>query len=72
MILVYVKLLGEGTRVYRPAQAEFIDNVTARLQPVIDYASLGEDWEFPPGSVVKCVTRQMDGEAVFVAISKST
>ena len=71
MMVVYDKLLGEGTLVFRPAQANRIDENRVKLLPVADYGSRDEEWEFLPGSIVRCERRVMDGGKVLVAISKS-
>jgi len=71
---VYVKLLGEGTVVFRPAQAERVGNDVVKLLPFPDYDSSDEEWEFPPGSTVKCEKRMLsEGEAlVAVALSDAS
>lgn len=48
---VYVKLLGEGTEVYRPVPAVLSDGVY-HLNAPQDYDPDDEFWEFPPGSKV--------------------
>lgn len=68
MMTVYIKLLGEGTLVFRPVQAKRIDENTVKLLPVADYGSCDEEWEFPPGSIVRCESRAMDGENTLVAV----
>jgi hypothetical protein len=69
MITVYVKLLEEGTEVWRPAQAEPLGKMTARLLPAPNYEHQGERWEFPPGSTVKYERRMLSDERVFVAVT---
>jgi hypothetical protein len=71
MTTVYVKLLDEGTPVFRPVQAEVLDNLTARLLPIRDYDKNEEEWEFPPGAIVKCEHRIMEGKNVLVAVANS-
>jgi hypothetical protein len=64
---VYVALLDEGTAVCRPVAAEPAGPGLFRLVgPVPD----GEVWEFPPGAVVWCESRQLSGGAVLVAIER--
>jgi hypothetical protein len=65
---VYIKLLNEGTPVFRPAQAERVDENTVKLLPVADYNQRDEEWEFPPGSIVRCASRVMDGKNTLVAV----
>jgi hypothetical protein len=55
---IHIPLLGEGTKVWRPVQAE-------RLAPDL-YLVRGpvpddEEWAFPPGSVVRCVASDLSG-----------
>jgi hypothetical protein len=68
MLTVYVKLLNEGTVVFRPAQAEPIGQNAVRLLTVADYDRRDEEWEFPPGSVVRCESRVLAGEKTLVAV----
>jgi hypothetical protein len=50
---VYLRLLNEGTSVWRPVLAEPVDGNVYRIieQP---YARENEAWEFEPGSYVVC------------------
>jgi hypothetical protein len=68
MLVVYVKLLNEGTPVFRPAQAERVDKKTVKLLPVADFDQRDEEWEFQPGSIVRCESRVMGGENTLVAV----
>jgi hypothetical protein len=67
--VVHVQLLGEGTTVFRPVPAEFLDGSTARLlaPPTCDAAD--EDWEFKPGSVVRVEARALSAGTVLVAVA---
>ena len=71
MITVYVKLLDEGTDVWRPTPAEPLGEMTARLVAPPNFDEQGEHWEFPPESTVKYESRMLSGEKVFVAVMKS-
>ena len=51
--LVYVRLLGEGTVVFRPTAATSIGPDTVRLLTPNGYDPEDEDWEFKPGAVVR-------------------
>ena len=55
-ITVHVRLLNEGTLVFRPTRAQIIDGDVVRLLPC--EASNGEVWEFAPGSVVQLERRE--------------
>jgi hypothetical protein len=48
---IYVALLGEGTEVWRPVNAQPIGNDVFLLQGQIPN---GESWEFSPGTQVRC------------------
>lgn len=67
--LVYVRLLNEGTVVYRPAEAVFVDVGAARLVAPADYDPEDEDWEFKPGTVVRIERRVLQGKEEGVAVS---
>ena len=64
---IYVKLLDEGTDVWRPARAAELGNGRFRLTMDPDYGRRNERWEFPPDSTVECEPRTMSGSVVLVA-----
>ncbi len=66
---VYVRLLGEGTHVFRPTSAEVISDSTVRLLPVADVTRDDEEWEFSPGAAVRVEARVLEGQQVLVAVS---
>ena len=68
-ISVFVKLLGEGTRVYRPAKATLIGSDLVQLLEPADYDADDEDWEFKPGSVVRIERQHLAGSSVYVVVS---
>ncbi len=68
---VYVRLLGEGTFVFRPAPAEFLEPDKARLMAPPGYDPEDEDWEFKPGSIVRVELRQLGGVDAFVAVARA-
>jgi hypothetical protein len=51
---VYVELLGEGVRVWRPAEAEELASGRYRLIATHDYDDSTETWKFVPGTIVRC------------------
>lgn len=69
MTKVYVRLLGEGTVVYRPAPATPVGVDTVLLSAPEGYDPDDEEWEFTPGSVVRVERRQLAGGEAFVAVS---
>jgi hypothetical protein len=56
LVLIHVPLLNEGTECSRPTQAERIGNNLFKLLPTPNYNPEDEQWEFPPGSIVRAVT----------------
>jgi predicted nuclease of predicted toxin-antitoxin system len=67
--VVYVRLLGEGTLVYRPTSANPVGPDRVRLSKTEGYDSAHEDWEFKPGTVVRVERRLLQGIEVDVAIA---
>ncbi len=68
-VVVYVQLLDEGTVVFRPTAAVPLGEGKMRLLPTERYDPLDEQWEFPPGAVVRCERRRLDGVEVWVAVA---
>ncbi|RYG60762.1 hypothetical protein EON80_24445 [bacterium] len=52
LVTVYVRLLNEGTTVYRPVSAYFVSDELALIAPAADYDGESEEWEFAPGEKV--------------------
>ena len=67
-IAVYVRLLGEGTDVYRPVPAKPLSSSVYVLGGQELYDPGDEEWEFLPDSNVRVETRTLSGESVLVAI----
>ena len=68
--LVYVRLLDEGTDVWRPARATALSDGSFRLLQPNGYDPNAERWEFPPSTKVRCVTRKFaDGYEGLVAVA---
>jgi len=68
MRTIYIRLLDEGTEVFRPTEAEELAGGLFMLLPTPDYDPDDEHWEFGPGSLVRGVIRQLEGDAVLVAV----
>jgi hypothetical protein len=63
-IAIYMPLRNEGTDVWRPVWAERdVDGSYKVLGPMDE----SEEWEFTPGSVVRCRIRVLTGGSVLVA-----
>ena len=58
---VYVRLLDEGTDVFRPTLADLTPDGFYKLRPTEDYDSEDERWEFLPGQVVRCELVKLPG-----------
>jgi hypothetical protein len=71
MKIIYVKLLDEGVKVYRPVPAIKKENNIYEIQGYDIYDMEDETWEFTPGSCVLVEKQILNGEGVLVAISKS-
>ena len=70
-LLIYVRLLNEGTSVWRPVKATIVRDDVYQLVDDGSYHELDEDWEFLPGSEVRCEYQtKSSGEPVLVAIEK--
>jgi hypothetical protein len=70
-LMVYVRLLDEGTDVWRPVRASVLPDGTFRLLEPDGYDPKTEKWEFPPSTKVRCVTRKFaDGDEGLVAVSR--
>lgn len=66
---VYVRLLEEGTDVFRPAPAEQLGPFIYKLGLPNDYDPDDEIWEFVPGQVVKCEMLKLFGGVRLVAVA---
>jgi hypothetical protein len=66
-IEIYIPLLDEGTDVWRSAEASLVGPQEYLVLQPPDYDPDDEHWEFPPGSVVKCVMEHHEEGDVLVA-----
>jgi hypothetical protein len=64
---IYVKLLGEGTEVYRPVPATKLGPAVYMISRHATYNSSDETWEFKPGSTVVVEERLLSGKNNLVA-----
>ena len=70
-VAVYVRLLDEGTDVWRPVRATALPDGTFRLLEPNGYDPNAETWEFPPSAKVRCVTRKFtDGGEGLIAVAR--
>lgn len=68
---IYIKLLGEGTIVYRPVPAIEIGKNIYQLKGEEIFDPDDEEWEFLPGTKVKVKQKKLEGKKVLLAISKN-
>jgi hypothetical protein len=71
MTTIYIRLLGEGTEVYRPTRGEEIRNAVFKVRPTENYDPEDETWEFPPGAIVACKRTELEGEEIWLAYELS-
>jgi hypothetical protein len=70
--VVYIRLLDEGTDVWRPARATVLPDGTFRLLEPNGYDPDAERWEFLPLTKVRCVTRKFaDGGEGLVVVARA-
>ena len=71
-VQVYVRLMDEGTQVSRPTEAVELANGLYELLATEGYDPEDENWEFPPGSVVRVQKRSgTAGEYLLAVAPKS-
>jgi len=66
-LTIYIRLLDEGTDVWRPTQGRPVDRDRYEVLPTADYDPEEEVWEFPPGSLVICHEHDRSGHWMLVA-----
>ncbi len=64
---IYVRLLNEGTEVFRPVLAKKLAGGRYKIIKKDYYDPEDEEWEFPPGSIVGLVTENRDGKILNIA-----
>jgi len=69
---IYVQLLEDGTKVYRPVPANKIENGIYEVAGFEIYDPEDETWEFPPGTHVVVEEQNLEGETVLVAIKEQS
>ena len=64
---IHVRLLGGEDMVLRPVPGEPVGRNRYRLLPMVNCNAFEEQWEFFPGSVVKCHKASSNGRRLLVA-----
>ena len=67
-ITIYVRLLDEGTDVWRPTLATVCGDGVFRSLATPNYNPEDESWEFLPGERVRCEKRKLSGGECIVAV----
>jgi hypothetical protein len=67
VVELYVPLLNEGTPVLRPTTGLLLGADIVQVLPTANYDPTLDEWEFPPGSKVKCVMESKGGRNLLVA-----
>ncbi len=71
-VVVYVRLMDEGTDVWRPVPANALPDGTFKLTEPDGYDRDTETWEFPPHARVRCVSKKFaDGDKALVAVAQA-
>ena len=65
IVRIYIPLLNEGTPVIRPTNGEQIEQDVFRVLPAAH--SETEEWQFPPGTLVRCAKEVWSGRERLVA-----
>lgn len=66
-VVLYIPLLNEGTDVLRPTKGIVLGSELFQVLATSNYDPGVEEWEFPPGSKVRCVAEVRGGGVVLVA-----
>lgn len=69
---IYIQLLEEGTKVYKPVPAIEIEKNVYEVQGFEIYDPEDEFWEFLPGTHVLVKEQNLNGERVLVAIKEQS
>lgn len=64
---IFIPLLNEGTDVLRPTQGLPLGTDEVQVLATPDYDPTIEEWEFPPGSKVRCDCETRGGRKLLVA-----
>lgn len=66
-VTIYIPLLHEGTDVLRPTRAIVLEPGVFRVVATPNYDPAVEEWQFLPGSTVRCLEEFRGGRKVLVA-----
>jgi hypothetical protein len=66
---IYVRLLDEGTDVFRPVKAVAISNEYYCILLTEEFDPTDENWEFKPGHLVRVEKKDFHGVSGYLAVS---
>jgi hypothetical protein len=69
-IVIYIRLLDEGTRTARPTYGEIVEENIVRVLPTENYDPDDEVWEFTPDTIVRCEKEIWGGKEILLAVEK--
>jgi len=69
--IIYVRLLDEGTDVWRPVLGTHISGDVYVIHKTGDYDPDVESWEFAPESRVRCKVETRHGRQLLLAVAAS-
>jgi hypothetical protein len=67
---IYIQLLNEGTPSWRPTIGLKLYNRNYKVTATETYDSTDEEWEFKPGSIVRCEFRDLSDGTCLVAVEE--
>ena len=67
---IYVELLNEGTSAWRPTMGRRVGPQAFELLATPNYDPEHEEWQFVPGTVVRCNERVLSCGPVLVAVER--
>ncbi len=70
MTKIYIQLLDEGTTTFRPTQGISQGENIFEVLPTPDYNPENENWEFVPGSLVRCICKKDEKEEMLLAVEE--
>lgn len=66
---IYIRLLNEGTDVWRPVSATKIDNNIYRIEMTDQHEFEEENWEFEPNTLVYCEKKVLMDKECLIALN---
>jgi hypothetical protein len=67
---IYIQLLGDEEGTLRPTQGAPVGKDLYRVLPIPNYDIADEEWEFTPGTTVRCEARTYRNQGYLLAVEK--